>query len=164
MGKLEQTQDFIIRQIGLLRSDAEGFRLELRPEYRPAMAGLEGFGCLNILWWFSGCDNTESRGKLVERAPYRHGPEELGVFATRSPDRPNPIALSCAGVTYVDRDRGVIGLDYIDADDGSPVLDMKPYTPGIDRVEYPKVPEWCAHWPANVEASGEFDWTEEFNF
>lgn len=164
MGKSEQTCSFIVKQIGLLRSDSEGFRLELEPEYRLAMAGLEGFGCLSILWWFSSCDNVKSRGKLIEQNPYRHGPEELGVFATRSPDRPNPIALSCAGVTYVDRARGIIGLDYIDADDQSPVLDVKPYTPGIDRVECPKVPEWCTHWPISVEASGEFDWAGEFNF
>ena len=96
--------------------------------------------------------------------PYVNGPDEMGVFATRSPERPNPIALSCAYVTYINEQAGEIGLAYIDANDGSPVLDVKPYTPSLDRVEAPTVPQWCAHWPDNVETSGDFDWEDEFNF
>jgi len=61
-------------------------------------------------------------------------------------------------------DNGVIGLAYIDADDQSPVLDIKPYTPSLDRAETPRVPEWCGHWPKNVESSSDFDWESEFNF
>jgi hypothetical protein len=44
------------------------------------------------------------------------------------------------------------------------VLDLKPYTPSIDRVESPSVPEWCDHWPKSYEESGGFDWEAEFNF
>ena len=86
----------------------------------------------------------------------------LGTFATRSPERPNPIALSCAGVTYLKEGR--IGLDYLDAEAGSPVLDLKPYIPSLDRVEAPGVPDWCSHWPSSVETSGDFDWGAEFRF
>ena len=88
----------------------------------------------------------------------------LGAFATRTPERPNPIALTCAGVTYLDDENGVIGLTYVDAEAGTPVLDIKPYTPSLDRVETPLVPQWCAHWPQSVEASGDFDWSAVFNF
>lgn len=88
----------------------------------------------------------------------------MGTFATRSPERPNPIALSCCGVTYVDLDNGIIGLEYIDARNGSPVLDIKPYTPSIDRVEKVSMPDWCAHWSRCYEDSGDFDWEKEFNF
>jgi len=88
----------------------------------------------------------------------------MGVFATRAPQRPNPIALSTAHVTYIDLARAVIGLAYIDAAPGSPVLDIKPYTPSLDRVARPSVPGWCAHWPVCVEDSGAFDWQSEFNF
>ena len=88
----------------------------------------------------------------------------LGAFATRTPERPNPIALSCARVTHLDRERGVVGLDYLDAEEGSPVLDLKPYLPSLDRVERPVMPAWCAHWPDSVEKSGDFDWEKEFNF
>jgi tRNA (Thr-GGU) A37 N-methylase len=101
---------------------------------------------------------------LSEAKPYTKGPDTLGTFATRSPQRPNPIALSCTHVTYIDVDSGIIGLAYIDADDQSPVLDIKPYTPSLDRVEAPAVPAWCKPWPNNVDTRGEFDWESEFNF
>lgn len=52
----------------------------------------------------------------------------------------------------------------LDADDNTPVLDIKPYTPSLDRVESPGVPEWCRHWPKSIEESGDFPWEGEFNF
>lgn len=156
--------NFIAKQIGMIRTDDNGFRLELNPEYRQALIGLDGFAYINILWWFSRCDNTVSRANLTGTKPYTNGPDILGAFATRSPERPNPIALSCAYVTYLNAESGVIGLAYIDADDQSPVLDIKPYTPSLDRVENPITPDWCAHWPKNIEVSGDFNWEDEFNF
>ncbi len=92
---------------------------------------------------------------------HKNSPEVLGTFATRSPMRPNPIALDCVQVTYIDHENAVIGLAYIEAFDGSPVLDIKPYTPSLDRVENPVVPEWCSHWPKSYEESGDFDWESE---
>lgn len=156
--------DFKVTQIGTVRATDEGFFLELLPPYRSAITGLDGFEYVNVLWWFDGCDNAQSRAVLTEEQPYTTGPARLGAFATRSPQRPNPIALSCAYVTYIDEENGRLGLAYIDAEDGSPLLDIKPYTPSLDRVESPGVPEWCAHWPQDVETSGDFDWETEFNF
>ena len=155
---------FNVKQIGIIRADDEGFRLELNKEYREALTGLEGFQYVNVLWWFSGCDTAAFRSKLTETKPYTKGPDVLGAFAMRSPERPNPIALSCAYVTYLDAENGIIGLAYIDGEDGSPVLDIKPYMPSLDRVENPVMPDWCSHWPRNVESGGDFNWEDEFNF
>lgn len=156
--------NFTVKQIGVIRTDENGFRIELVPAYKEALIGLDGFSYLNVLWWFSGCDNEVDRSILSEEKPYKKGPDTLGAFATRSPQRPNPIALSCTYVTYIDAENGVIGLAYIDADDQTPVLDIKPYTPSLDRVEVAEIPTWCKHWPSKVEASGDFDWESEFNF
>lgn len=156
--------DFTVKSIGQICSDENGAFIRLDKEYIPAMQGLEGFEYIQVLWWFSGCDNPESRSKLTETKPYKKGPELIGTFATRSPERPNPIALTAAYVTYLDCENGVIGLAYIDALDGTPVLDIKPYTPSLDRVEKPEVPEWCADWPYSTEESGDFDWENVFNF
>lgn len=153
-----------IHPIGILHGTEDGFFLQLEPKYLSALEGLDGFSHVQILWWFHGCDTPDARNLLTEEKPYTHGPSRLGVFATRSPNRPNPIALSCAAVTFIDHENGVIGLAYIDAQDGSPVLDIKPYTPSLDRVEAPETPAWCAHWPKNCETSGDFDWENEFNF
>jgi len=150
--------------IGYVRQGEEGCVIEMKEEYRAAMKGLDDFGYIQVLWWANGCDTPVDRENLTELKPYVHGPEELGTFATRSPRRPNPIAVTTAYRIWQDAGRGLIGLSWLDAEDGTPVLDIKPYTPSVDRVEAPEMPEWCRHWPNSVETSGEFDWEQEFNF
>ena len=83
-------KQYTVVQIGVVRSGEDGFRVELRPEYRPAMAGLEGFGYVQLLWWFHRCDTPRARSVRTERRPYVHGPDVLGTFATRSPSGPTP--------------------------------------------------------------------------
>ena len=136
----------------------------LAPPYTAGLKGLSGFGHVQILWWMDACDNPSDRAVLLEAKPYTHGPGELGVFALRSPERPNPVAVTTAAIAFVDEAAGIIGLQWIDAFDGSPVLDLKPYTPSLDRVGRPVTPGWCAHWPRSHEESAAFDWAAEFNF
>lgn len=82
----------------------------------------------------------------------------------RSPMRPNPIALTASEIINIDYEHGIIHITFIDAYDGTPVLDIKPYTPSLDRVENPSVPAWCSYWPKSTEESGDFDWEKVFNF
>lgn len=153
-----------VNTIGKIVCNEGDMKLVLDKAYAPALTGLEGFSHIQILWWFSKCDNTKNRNTLTEIKPYKNSPDILGTFATRSPMRPNPIALDTIQITYIDQVNAVIGLAWIDAYDGSPVLDIKPYTPSLDRVENPLVPNWCSHWPKCCEASGDFDWGNEMNF
>ena len=153
-----------VEPIGKIVNGIDGAKVVLGKAFAAGLKGLEGYGHVLVLWWMDGCDNAAARATLVERKPYRKGPDEIGVFALRSPERPNPIAVSNAAIAYVDAESGTVGLRWIDAADGSPVLDLKPYTPSIDRVERPSTPGWCAHWPPSVEESGGFDWAAEFNF
>ena len=155
---------FVCSPVGSICFDGILPYIQIDAAYRPALSGLKGFGFIQVLWWFSGCDDPQSRAALTERRPDTRGPRQVGTFATRSPRRPNPLGLSCAQVLDIDEAGGVIRLAYIDADAGTPVLDIKPYTPSLDRVEYPQVPTWCAHWPQSIEQSGEFDWSKEFCF
>ena len=156
--------EFNVNPIGVIHSDDSGSTIELYPEYRAALQALDGFGYINVIWWFDGCDNEMARSVLTVDQPYKKSPETMGIFVTRSPARPNPIALTAVEVIQIDYENGIIRIAYIDANDGTPVLDLKPYTPSLDRVESPGVPDWCAHWPKNVEVSGDFDWENEFNF
>ncbi|MDR2909050.1 MAG: SAM-dependent methyltransferase [Oscillospiraceae bacterium] len=151
-------EKLMLNAIGEIKTDEGNFRVVLNKSYAKGLAGLEGFGHVSVLWWFSGCDSEDARSVLTQPAPYKGGPAELGTFATRSPLRPNPIAVSCAGVTYIDGENGILGLTWIDAEDGTPVLDIKPYTPSLDRVEAPSVPEWCKGWPKSLEEASDFDW------
>ncbi len=95
--------------------------------------------------------------------PYKKGPENVGIFATRSPIRPNPILLSTIEVSNIDFLQGHIYTPYIDAENGSIVLDIKPYNMS-ERVKNCTVPDWCKHWPQWYEDSALFDWNNEFNF
>lgn len=150
--------------IGKIENNEKTVCIVLKRKYAEGLKGLEGYGHVQILWWANGCDSTKERKTLMEYKPYKKGPRELGVFALRSPERPNPIAVSNADIAYVDLDNGIVGLYYVDAFDGTPVLDLKPYTPSIDRIENPRTPDWCNHWPKSYEESGDFDWAAEFNF
>ena len=157
-------QTFQVKPIGKIKVNEEGMFIEVDKQYVPALKALDGFSHLNIIWWFSDFDTEEMRAVLEAPKPYKKSPDTMGIFATRSPVRPNPIALSTVQVISVDHKRGIIQIPYIDANDGSPLLDIKPYTPSLDRIEKPAVPDWCKHWPPSVEKSASFDWSKEFNF
>ena len=150
--------------IGKIENANGNTRIVLQNEYAAGLKELAGYSHVLVLWWMDGCDNARDRSAMIERKPYVKGSEEMGVFATRSPRRPNPIAVTSVEIAYVDEASAAIGTYYIDAFDGSAVLDIKPYTPSIDRIESPSVPQWCAHWPKSYEESGDFDWGSEFNF
>lgn len=154
----------LVNSIGKIYNDEKGAFIKLNSEFVPALKALEGFSHINVIWWFSDFDNEEARAVLETEQPYKNAPDKMGIFATRSPIRPNPIALTAVEVLDIDYQKGIIEIAYIDANDDTPVLDIKPYTPSLDRVENPSVPKWCARWPKSLEESGEFDWEKEFNF
>ena len=95
--------------------------------------------------------------------PTAWAPERLGVFATRSPLRPNPVCVTVAALSAVDIDSGIVRVGWIDLEPGTPVLDIKPYQPAADRVANPAMPGWCADWPQSIETSGDYDWASIFN-
>ena len=154
-----------INPIGSIVAGPKGMgRIELAASYAPGLKGLEGFSHLVVVWWADKADDPEYRNFLDAGMPYSKVESPLGIFATRSPVRPNPLCITVVGVAAIDYAAGTVDTWYIDAEPGTPVLDIKPYTPSIDRVASPDVPSWCAHWPADVETSGDFDWEAEFRF
>lgn len=158
------TGSFQVNSIGKITRREDGVFLQVEERYLPALQALDGFSHLIVIWWFSEHDNEEARKILEMPAPYKHAPEIMGVFATRSPVRPNPIALTTVKVISIDYKAGFIHIDDIDANNDTPLLDIKPYTPCTDRVETPGLPTWCSHWPKSMETTKDFDWAGEFNF
>ncbi|CCL85488.1 TPA: tRNA (N6-threonylcarbamoyladenosine(37)-N6)-methyltransferase TrmO [Clostridioides difficile] len=153
-----------VNSIGTIYNNEKGAFIQLEAPYILALRALDGFSHINVLWWFSDFDNTDFRSVLETEQPYKNAPEKMGIFATRSPVRPNPIALSVVEIINIDYMNGMIQIAYIDANDKTPILDIKPYTPSLDRVENPNVPDWCSHWPHSLEESASFAWENEFNF
>ena len=123
----------IPRQSGLVQEVVS--RVVFEPAFRSvdAVRGLEGFSHIWILWQFS--ENLRSTWSPTVRPPRLGGNERMGVFATRSPFRPNPIGLSCVRLERVETD-GELGpvLHVTGADlmDGTPIFDIKPYLPYTD--------------------------------
>lgn len=102
-------------------------RVEFTPEYRKAEAvkGLDGFGFVWLIWGFQHCE-----AHLTVRPPRLGGNERVGVFATRSPFRPNGLGLS--SVRLVGIDDGALIVEGADLIDGTPIYDVKPYIPFTD--------------------------------
>lgn len=121
----------IPRQPGLI--DAAVGRIELLPPYdRPEVfKGLGGFSHLWLIWQFHAV--PEGDWKPMVRPPRLGGNRKVGVFASRSPFRPNPLGLSAVKLESVgDRHLDVSGVDLLD---GTPILDIKPYIPYSDAIE-----------------------------
>ncbi len=101
--------------------------LEIFENFEPALMDIEKSSHLIVLYW----QDRGNRSVLQTKTPW--GPDIHGVFATRSPDRPNPIGF-CV-VELLKREGRLLRVKGMDALDGSPLLDIKPYSSGIDSVE-----------------------------
>lgn len=154
---------FQIRAIGSVQSVDKKFFIQIDQKYAPGLTHLKGFSHLQIIWWAHLADSAQDRNTLIVEKLFKKGPDQLGIFATRSPARLNPIMISTIKVTEIDLERGLIQTPFIDAADGTPVLDIKPYFP-MERVKNPGVPPWCRHWPAWQEEVASFDWSDEIDF
>ena len=119
----------IPRQSGLATS-LRG-KIVFAPEYRnaDALRGLQDFSHLWLIWEFSA-NSTRGQWQPTVRPPRLGGNERMGVFATRSPFRPNPLGLSCVEIDSIEldtQDGPVIYVKGADLMDGTPIYDIKPY-------------------------------------
>jgi tRNA-Thr(GGU) m(6)t(6)A37 methyltransferase TsaA len=144
---------FEVFPIGYVRRENGRTYLELLEPYVPALKELERFSHVQVFWWFSEFDDEMYRCVTQsDHAPY--DAPTLGVFACRSPVRPNPIALTTAEVLGVDHAAGIVEIVNVDAFDGTPILDLKPYIPSSDRVKDVRVAEWAVDWPEWLPEEG----------
>lgn len=126
------------RETGRRDWDRVVSELILRPDLEDALDGLEKFSHLIVIFWMhlspSGeCAAHKTHPQMRPDLPL------VGLFATRSPVRINPLGLSV--VMLLERKGNILKVVGLDALDGTPVLDIKPYLPG-DSVAHMKVPEW----------------------
>ncbi len=136
-----------LRPIGIVHNDVTSgeadweeivSRIEVREDLLPALEGVEEFSHLIILFYFDRLPPSPS--PLQVRPERRPEMPLVGVLATRSPQRPNPIGLTA--VELLRRERNVLWVRGLDAFDGTPVLDIKPYLPRGDHLEEVRLPDW----------------------
>lgn len=121
-----------IYPVGQVERDGEFVHLRIFDEYRDALLGLEGYSHIFVLYWFDRNDTGKKR-RILRVHPRGNQDNPLtGVFACRAPVRPNLIGLTLCKVLSVTD--ATVQVDKIDALDGSPIVDIKPYIPGIDNA------------------------------
>jgi len=115
---------------GILIPNSEG-RIEVYPEYHQALESLDSYKYIMILYHLHEVKKWEP----LVRPP--GATKEYGLFATRTPNRPNPIGFSVVKLEKIEK--GILYVSGVDAFDGTPVLDIKPHIPSIDCIQNKKV-------------------------
>ncbi len=152
-----------LRSIGTITVKEGNYSLHLHNEYLPGLKHIEEFSHLQIIWWAHLSDGPEIRKRTITKNLFRNAPDEVGVFASRTTERPNPIMLSKIKVENIDPEKGIISFPFIDAENGTPVLDIKPYFP-VERIRDCQTPDYYNHWPQWAEDAHHFDWKNEISF
>lgn len=129
-----------LQPVGWVRTRAGQPIIEIEPEFAPALKGLAGFSHVWVLYWFHEHDDPQSRGILQVHPRGNPANPLTGVFGTRSPRRPNLIGLSVARILAIEQN--ILCLDKLDAREGTPVVDLKPYLPGMDAHLEATTPAW----------------------
>ncbi len=129
IGRIEsawKTRDECPKNIARARERGVPAMVAIDEAWRQGLTGLEAGARIVVMYWMH-----EAPRNLIIQAP-RHRPDPVGVFALRSPARPNPIALASVTVLDIDQDAGRLTIDAIDCLDGTPVIDIKPWIASID--------------------------------
>ena len=140
-----------VRPIGIVRSRAKepvdhGWGqveslIEIRPELRAGLRGLGDFSHVLVVSWLHQAGFDPAR-HLVRRPRGQADMPELGIFAQRAKDRPNPLGISV--VELIALEPTGVRVRGLDAIDGTPILDLKPCFPDFDAAQRVRVPEWVA--------------------
>ncbi len=137
------------RSIGVVRNPVtegrdEGWasvvsELHLEEDVAAGLAGIEGFSHAIVVFWMHR-SSFDRATDLVRRPRGRQDMPEVGIFAQRAKHRPNPIGLTA--VRVLGRRGPIVEVQGLDAMDGTPVLDLKPYVPAFDTAPGATVPDW----------------------
>ena len=135
-----------LRFIGVVENAGEQeAKVRVFPEFCAGLKGIEDFSHIMILYWIHLRDSEEDRRTLLV-FPRRHAVNvETGVFACRSPSRPNPIGLCVVELLKIEG--CTLTVKGLDAFEGSPIIDIKPYIPRADSIPNARVPEWTWRGP-----------------
>jgi tRNA-Thr(GGU) m(6)t(6)A37 methyltransferase TsaA len=142
--------------IGRIRREKEGIRIQVGAPYRPGLKQLDQFSHVMVFWWadwFDQPDYRDNAERLQMEPPYAQG-HVTGVFASRAPYRPNPIAMTTCTIQAVDEEQGWVQVGDIDAVDGTPLVDLKAYFGVCDRVREARLPAWLEGWPEWMPENG----------
>jgi len=122
--------------------------LEIDPAYEDLLYGIESFSHILVLFWPHLLTEKDRDLKKVHPMGRKDIPEQ-GIFATRSPARPNPVLVSV--VILLERKGNILFVQGFDALDGSPILDIKPIVREHEGIENPRFPDWIKEIHKDLE-------------
>jgi len=114
-------------------------KIILKPEFDGALLGLEGFSHAIIVTYLHQA-NYEKEKHLQRRPRNLETMPKIGILSQRAKNRPNPIGITAVEIINVGND--YLEVKGLDAINGTPILDIKPYYPHYDKIDNPKIPEW----------------------
>jgi tRNA (adenine37-N6)-methyltransferase len=134
-----ENKSFSVHVIGQVQKKDGRNTIVLDKKYQKGLLGLDQFSHVYVIWWFDKNDTPQQRAILQVHPKGDRSKPLAGVFATRAPFRPNLIALSLCKIVAI-KDN-IVEVEKIDAFEGTPVLDLKPFAPGIDSPSDAKGPQ-----------------------
>ncbi len=142
-------RQIVLRPIGRVKNSIRHFKREgwesvvseiiLDPPYSEALDGIEDYSHILILFWISRIKTRQRKIKKIHPKSRSDLPL-VGVFATRTQYRPNPIGLTL--VRLISRNKNVLKVKGLDALQGTPIIDIKPISPRHEFLQKYKIPEW----------------------
>lgn len=126
--------------------------IEINPELTELLDGIEGYSHLMILYWAHKVPEGHRKLTKVHPMGLKEIPQK-GVFATCSPARPNPILLTA--VKLISKHGNILKVQGLDAIDGSPVIDIKPYVQSYHGAENPQRPQWIEDIHQQIDHEGD---------
>jgi len=134
-----------LKFVGVVKRSGDVSELDIFPEYCEGLYRLEDFSHIMVFYWLHLRDNQAHRSTVRVVPRRHHGAPEVGVFASRSPSRPNPIGFSIVELSKIESCK--IFVKGLDAEDASPIIDIKPYIPRADSVPKTRAPKWTLSGP-----------------
>ena len=143
----EPSRGIEMQPIGIIEHSGKGSVVRVFPAYLEGLKGIQEFSHVWVFYWFHENDTPDGRA-VLEVHPRKDPANPLtGVFGTRSPMRPNLLAMNLCEILEIRPEEGEILVRSLDAREGSPLIDIKPYLPYSDRADHLRLPEWARTLP-----------------
>jgi len=165
MNQEKEEKKFSLLPIGIIvMGDAQDpCLLQIDEPFRAGLQGLKYFSHAIVFWWADRMDSQDHRKIMTTELPYAEG-VDVGVFACRSEYRPNPIEITTVPLLAVNLEKGEVVIPWIDAFNGTPLIDLKPYIPICDRIRDVQSAPWIMDWPMWMEEAAEYFSEHETDF
>lgn len=118
--------------------------IHLDPQLAGGLQGLDGYSHILVAFFLDRAQGFDPATQLLRKPRGREDMQAVGVFAQRTKYRPNPLGITAVQLLGIEGN--VLKVRGLDALDGTPVLDIKPYMPPFDRMEDVKMPPWVEHF------------------